>query len=187
MHKICFYVGALTAATLSAIALAQTASSVEGAGWTGLTEPGEIIEARRVAMLELERQMSVVDRFVLGEPAEPEELRSAAETMESLLLTFPHLFPPTTNLFDPTQLESPTITLPELWEDFATFQSLNATAEAAVIALEEADGVEPMRAAGRNLRATCDACHTLFTRPYTPPEFLPEDYEFDFDSVFRDP
>ena len=185
MHRIHLFAATVTVSMLSGLAMAQTTSPDEAAGWTGITEPEEVIEARRVVMLGLERQMGVIDRYSLGEPADPEELRAAAATMEPLLLAFPHLFPPTTNLLDPTQLESPTIALPAIWENFANFQSLNAAAEAAAVTLAETDGAEPLRAASRNLRATCEACHALFTRPYEPPEVTAEDLEFDFDSVFR--
>jgi cytochrome c556 len=164
-------------------ALAQDPAPTEGAGWTGVTEPEEVIEARRVLMIELERQMNPIDRFTLGEPADLAALKSAAVTMEALLLAFPHLFPPTTDRFDPTVRESPTIALPEIWRDFDSFLTMAGAAEAAVAAIASADGAEALRAAGRNLRATCDTCHARFTRPYTPPKVTEEDLNFDFEAV----
>ena len=35
-------------------------------GWTGVTEPGEVIEARRVLMTEAERLMKPIDSFIVG-------------------------------------------------------------------------------------------------------------------------
>jgi cytochrome c556 len=152
------------------------------AGWTGLTEPLEVIEARRLLMLEAERQMRALDLYTLGEPAEPAALRSAAVTIEPLILALPHLFPPTTNLYDPRALDSPTIALPALWRNFATFQKLTETAEAAAVAVASADGEPALKEAARNLRAACDGCHQTFTKKYEPPKVTDEDLNFDFEA-----
>ena len=174
---------ALAAGAFGGWAFAQNAAPTAGPGWTGATEPEEVIEARRVLMIELERQMTVVDRFTLGEPADLAALKSAATTMEALLLASLHLFPPTTNLLDPNVLESPTIALPAIWQDFDSFLSIGEAAEAAAATMAAADGADALRAAGRNLRATCEACHAQFTRPYTPPQVTEEDLNFDFEAV----
>lgn len=149
-------------------------------GWTGLTDPEEIIEARRLLMIEAERQMKAIDLYTLGEPADPAALRSAAVTIEPLLLALPHLFPPTTNLYDPNRLEQPTIAVPALWRNFATFQELAAKSETAAVALAAAPDEAALKEAARNLRATCDSCHAVFTKPYEPPKVTAEDLNFDF-------
>jgi cytochrome c556 len=155
-----------------------------GEGWTGLTEPEEIIEARRVLMIQIEQLMRPIDEFAASGTGDLPELRSAAATIEAMMLAFPHLFPPTTNLFDATVREPPTYTLPRLWDEFGAFQALVVRAEEAAGAMMASDDPELVRAAARALRASCDACHALFTRPYTPPRVTPEDLEFDFDSLF---
>jgi hypothetical protein len=91
----------------------QTAA-LEGPGWTGLTEPEEVIEARRLLMREAERLMKPVDEYAIGGPGDAAALRSAGTTLEPLLLALPHLFPPTTNLFDPAAHDPPTIALPTI-------------------------------------------------------------------------
>lgn len=176
---------ALGAIGLAGVSIAQRAEPGAGAGWTGITEPEEVIEARRVLMLRIEQLMRPIDELSAGGQADPEALKLAGATIEAMLLAFPHLFPPTTNLFDASVLEPPTITLPALWEDFSTFLSLAESAEHAAAAVAEAEDLEALRTAGRGLRATCDGCHALFTKPYTPPVFTDEDFEFDFDSVFE--
>lgn len=160
----------------------STPAALEGQGWTGLTEPDEVIEARRVLMQELERLMRPLDSFIAGEPGDLDAMRSAAQTMEAMLLAFPHLFPPTTNAYDPTVLEPPTVTLPVLWENFDAFLGLAGTAEEAVAAVRAATTEEQMLSAARALRGSCDACHAAFTKPYTPPKVTDEDLDFDFDS-----
>jgi cytochrome c556 len=152
-------------------------------GWTGLTAPEEIIEARRVLMTQTERLMKPVDGFIVGEPADAALLRENAAAIEAMLLALPHLFPPTTNLFDPAQLDSPTVALPTIWQRFAAFETFAASAESAAAALAAAEDGEPLRVASERLRAACDRCHAGFMKPYTPPVVTDEDLDFDFESV----
>lgn len=158
-------------------------AAVTGPGWTGLTEPEEVIEARRGLMDELEVLIKPIDSFTTGEPADLARLQSTARTMSRMLLAVPHLFPPTTNLHDPTVLESATNTLPAVWQNFDTFLALAEASEAAASTMAETTEAEPLRAAARNLRASCDACHALSLKAYVKPEVTREDLEFDFDSV----
>jgi cytochrome c556 len=155
-----------------------------GAGWTGLSEPEEIIEARRVLMIQMEPLMRPIDAFAAGESGDLSALRSTAATLESMLLAFPHLFPPTTNRYDPTTRESPTFALPAIWENFAAFRTVSETAVMAAATMAAAEDEESLRKAGRSLRASCDGCHAVFAKPYTPPKVTQDDLEFDFDSVF---
>lgn len=152
-------------------------------GWTGLTVADEIIEARRVLMIEAQRLMVPVDGLIAGEPVDEEVIRSNATTIEALLLALPHLFPPTTNLFDPNELDPPTLALPTIWQRFPAFMTFAGSAERAAAALQEANDAQALRAAGERLRSTCDVCHSSFMRPYTPPVVTDEDLNFDFDSV----
>jgi cytochrome c556 len=154
-----------------------------GEGWTGLSEPEEIIEARRMLMIQMEPLMRPIDALATGEPGDLPALRSTAATLESMLMAFPHLFPPTTNLYDPASRESPTFALPAIWEDFTTFRTVSETAATTAASTAMAEDAESLRAAARSLRASCDGCHALFARPYTPPAVTQEDLEFDFDSV----
>jgi cytochrome c556 len=152
-------------------------------GWTGLTEPGEVIEARRVLMIEAERLMKPIDSFLVGEPADAALLHENATSLEALLLALPHLFPPTTNLFDPSAHDPPTTALPTIWQRFPAFLTFAESAERAAAALRDANDTEALSAAGARLRGACDTCHASFMKPYTPPQTQPEDFEFDFESV----
>lgn len=162
------------------------AATLAGPGWTGLTEPEEVIEARRLLMNEAERLMKPIDEYSIGGPGDPAALRSAATTLESLMLALPHLFPPTTNLFDPAAHDPPTTALPTIWQRFAAFQTFAESAERVAAALAVADDGEPLRAASARMRSACDTCHAAFMKPYTPPQVTDEDREFDFESAFPD-
>lgn len=162
---------------------ATAESAPEGPGWTGLTEPEEVIEARRVLMTEAERLIAPIDAFTIGTPADPDLLRENARAIEAMLLALPHLFPPTTNRYDPNVLEPPTTALPAIWENFDAFLAQAEAAEMAAAGLVAAGDDDSLRAASMRLRAACDACHAAYMKPYTPPKALPEDYEFDFESA----
>jgi cytochrome c556 len=169
-----------------AAAADDQARPVAGPGWTGLTEPEEVIEARRLLMVEAERLMKPIDGYSIGQPGDPAALRSAATTLGPLLLALPHLFPPTTNLFDPAAHDPPTLALPTLWQRFAAFQTFAESAERAAAALVVAEDGEPLRAASARLRAACDTCHAGFMKPYTPPQVSDDDVNFDFESALPD-
>lgn len=144
-------------------------------------DPLETIEARRLLMLEAQRQIEPIDAFTIGTPADPAALRAAAVTIESLMPALPHLFAPDTNLFDPNTREPPTIALPAVWEDFAGFQAMTVATEEAAAAVAAAHDDETLKDAARRLRAACDACHQAFTKPYVPPQISDQDRDFDFD------
>ena len=158
-------------------------AALAGPGWTGLTEPGEVIEARRGLMDELEVLIKPLDSYTIGESADPVELQSTARTMSRMLLAVPHLFPPTTDIHDPAAHDAATNALPAVWQSFDTFLALADASETAARTMAETTGAEPLRVAARNLRASCDACHALSMKPYVAPQVSEEDLDFDFDSV----
>jgi cytochrome c556 len=153
-------------------------------GWTGVTNIEDVILARQALMLEIERLMRPLDSFTVGEPADPEDLRSAATTISQMLLAVPHLFPPTTNLYDESSDTPITIALPSIWQDFPTFYALAGAAVSSATALSTMKSTEEITAGSLNLRGSCDACHALFLRPYEASTVTKEDLEFDFDSLF---
>jgi len=153
------------------------------ASWTGVTQPEEVIEARRALMDQAENLMKPIDSFTVGEPSDAKVMRANAETIGAMLHAVPHLFPPTTNRFDPDSHDPPTLALPAIWERFAAFETFAENAQRMAAALEMSEDGEPLRAASVQLRAACDACHAGFMKPYTPPVITDEDKNFDFDSV----
>jgi cytochrome c556 len=176
----------LAAVTLTA-AVASTTIAADAPpsepGWTGLTAPTDVIAARQGLMAEMERLMEPIDSFTIGQPADPSDLRSAAETISRILLALPHLFPPTTNLYDPAVEAPATIALPAVWRDFAAFYALAETASRSASSLASKDDAEDLRTAAMSLRAACDACHATFLRPYVAETASPADADFDFDSA----
>jgi cytochrome c556 len=149
----------------------------------GETSPADVMAARRALMADIERLMKPIDSLTVGEPAELGALGSAARSIETMLRTAPHLFPSTTNRFDPSSAETPTLALPSVWQQWDTFVQLGAASVRAAADLAAADGAATAHAAALKLRGTCDACHAVFTRPYVPQGASDADRDFDFDSV----
>jgi cytochrome c556 len=173
-------------ATLSVAAVAADPPAVgQGAGWTGITNPKDVIAARQELMEHIEILMEPIDTITVKEVRDVETLHSHAEIIGAMLLSVPHLFPPTTNLYDPKVQLPATLALPTIWKDFSTFYKLAAAAEKAAETMATAKGNEGLRAASRQLRASCDACHALYLRKYQPPKVQDSDYRFDFDSALH--
>lgn len=169
----------------STATLAADPAPKDGPGWTGLTNPEDVIDARQQLMMEIERIMKPIDLLSTGEQADPEMLRSTARTIGKMLLAVPQLFPPTTNLYDPKAETPATIAMPAIWESFPAFYQMAKASAAAAEAMAEVKNAKDLPAAGAKLRATCDACHAPYLRPYVAEGVSSEDVNFDFDSVLK--
>lgn len=179
---------ALYAAALSLLAAAAFAADPApqaGPGWTGLTQPEKVIEAREALMVEIERIMRPLDSYTIGEPADPDELRSIGKTVSQMLLAVPHLFPPTTNLYDAKAEQPKTLALPAIWQSFATFEKMAEASQAQAEKIASMKTPDELKAGATALRATCDACHAAYLRPYVPSTVDQNDLNFDFDSVLK--
>ncbi len=157
--------------------------SGQEAGWTGLTKPMDIIEAREEVMEHMEDLMEPIDTIQVEPVRNVDQLRSNAGAIGAMLLAVPHLFPPTTNLYEPQGPQFLTLALPPIWKQFDTFYSLAHAASQAADDMADAQGDAALRAASLKLRHSCDACHTLFLRKYIPSNPGPSDYDFDFDDA----
>lgn len=163
---------------------AQEAGTTDGPGWTGVTKPMDVIAARQALMLELEQLMLPIDTYTVDQNTDSTLLAPAAQSIAPMLLAFPHLFPPTTDLYD-AEAELPvTLALPRIWQEFDAFYAMSAASSAAATALAEMSDAESLQTASTGLRASCDACHALYLRPYVRSTVTEEDLDFDFDSLF---
>lgn len=177
----------LLAMAAASTAGAQPAAPDDAPGWTGTSDPDDVIAGRRGLMLEIEAQMRPIDSFGAGDDADPETLRAAARAIAAMLAATPHLFPPSTNRFDPDAEIPVTLALPAIWQDFRAFYTLASAASDAAMRVANAESAADLAAAGAALRGTCDACHGvyMYSEAYTPPSVSDEDLDFDFDSLFE--
>jgi len=144
-----------------------------------------VIHARGELMEHMEMLMMPIDTITVqtGAVKNIDLLHQNAEAVSAMLLAVPHLFPPTTNLYDPKSQTPPTIALPAIWKNFDSFYGLAQAASKAAEEMGTVLGDKALRAASLKLRASCDACHTLYLRKYEMPKVLPSDYTFDFDAA----
>jgi cytochrome c556 len=170
---------------LTGTSLAADPTATQGPGWTGVTNPREVIVARQELMEEIEKLMEPIDTVEVKGVRNPDGLRASAATISAMLLAVPHLFPPTTNRFDPKAQEPETLALPGIWKDFGSFYKLATAASTAAQRMADTQGTAPLRTAGLKLRAACDACHALYLRAYEPPKVLDSDRNFDFESALK--
>lgn len=165
------------------LAMAEDPTATDAPGWTGSSNPQDVIAARQALMIAIEEFMLPIDTYTVDGKADPMDLASAAKAISAMLLATPHLFPPPTNLYD-AGVETPqTLALPKLWQEFPVFYAMADAAASSATDMAEAVGAGELRTAGLKLRASCDACHALYLRPYVRGEVSQEDLDFDFDSV----
>lgn len=153
------------------------------AGWTGRTHVEGVIEARGELMEHIEGLMLPIDESTIKPVTDPELLRHNAGLISAMLHAVPHLFPPTTNLYDPANVTPKTLALPAIWEHFEDFYAAAETAITAAEELAQTTDISKLPAASAKLRNGCDGCHALYLRKYQPPVTQPSDYEFDFKSA----
>src|SRR5690606_11784857 len=151
-HAILRIIPAAAVLLWAAAASAQADAPAGGPGWTGATHPDDVIAARRGLMLELQQQMQPIDSHAAGEPADPAELRDAARAIAAMLGTVPHLFPPTTDRYDPEAEAPATLALPAVWQDFQGFYSLASSATAAAAKMAGTEAAADLPDAARALR-----------------------------------
>jgi cytochrome c556 len=154
-----------------------------GPGWTGLTQPKDVIHARGELMEHMEELMRPIDTITVGPVKDVDQLHFNAEVVGAILTAVPHLFPPTTNLYDPKSVTPDTIALPAIWQNWDSFYQLAQSASKAAEQFAATKGDGALRSASRKLRASCDACHVLFLRKYESPKVIASDYLFDFSAA----
>ena len=182
MMRIPLSIAALLAAGMTTLAADAPPSAP---GWTGLTNPKDVIHARGELMEHMEELMRPIDTITVtpGSVKDVDLLHFNAEVVGAMLAAVPHLFPPTTNLYDPKVTAPATIALPAIWQNWDSFYRLAQAAAKSAEEFSQTTGGPQLRAASRRLRASCDACHTLYLRKYESPKVQPSDYQFDFNSV----
>jgi len=102
-----------------------------------------------------------------------------------MLLAVPHLFPPTTNLYDARVEQPVTLALPKIWEQFPAFYAMATATSKAADVLAHTKGADALNKGAEDLRESCETCHETFELPYEAPKPSDEDLNFDFDSVFK--
>jgi cytochrome c556 len=125
----------------------------------------DTIFARKTAMGEIDMNMDEIETMLApGGKLDLADASEHAEVISTLLLVFPHLFPPSTNQWKQGAERDPatdTFANPAIWSNFADFHK-RAT-EASKIAWSAAAAKKPdeFRTQIKELRVRCNGCHAL--------------------------
>jgi cytochrome c556 len=152
------WTGTIAALAIAALMPAATSAQDQPA-------PKDTIFARKILMGAIDMNMDEIETMLApeGKLALP-DAQEHAETISTMLMAFPHLFPPSTNQWKAGRDRDPatdTFASPELWSNFAEFY--RRATEASKIAwnasrARRADDFRPLIA---ELRQRCNACHAL--------------------------
>jgi cytochrome c556 len=93
--------------------------------------------------------------------------RGNADAISVMLMAFPHLFPPGSNQWNPSNTDPDPVTdtyaSPEIWTKFPDFYRLAAAAAQSAHDMSRAADVDAFKSRARELRITCDTCHALYS------------------------
>jgi cytochrome c556 len=151
---------ALGAATcLAPWALAQDQSAAT---------PKDAIFARKLLMSMVGDNMDELEDMILTGRIDMGEAHEHANNVSTLLLVFPHVFPPTTNQWKPdvTDRDAATDTYasPDLWTNFADFYQRANEASTIAFNASRANNESGVRSSVAALRQACDGCHARYMK-----------------------
>ena len=164
MHRFCRIGGqAMLAAALVATS-ADAALSQEQM----VPPPKDTIFARKILMGDIDMNMDHIETMLAPEgKLDLAEGQEHAETISTMLMAFPHMFPASTNQWTAGADRDPatdTFASPEIWKNMGDFYQ-RATA-ASKLAYEASRGSrsDSFRPLIMELRAACNSCHATYMK-----------------------
>jgi cytochrome c556 len=154
---------------LALVAVAAIACSAAPSSAEDQPPVKDTIFARKTAMGEIDMNMDEIETMLApGGKLDLADAREHAEVISTLLLVFPHLFPPSTNQWKQGAERDPatdTFANPAIWSNYADFYK--RASEASKIAWSAAAAKKPdeFRAQIKELRVRCNGCHALNLKP----------------------
>jgi cytochrome c556 len=151
-------VAGVLAAVLSIAAVAPSFAEDQPA-------PKDTIFARKILMGAIDMNMDEIETMLAPEgKLVISDAQEHAETISTMLMAFPHLFPPSTNQWKEGATRDPatdTFANPAIWSNFGDFY--RRASEASKIAWDASRAKRPdeFRTQIKELRQRCNACHAL--------------------------
>ncbi len=125
----------------------------------------DTIFARKILMGAIDMNMDEIETMLAPEgKLVLADAQEHAETISTMLMAFPHLFPPPTNQWKPGAERDPatdTFANPDLWSNFADFYQRATEASKIAWSASRARRADEFRPLIGQLRARCNACHAL--------------------------
>jgi cytochrome c556 len=163
MKKIMF---AVATAAVVASAVAGTSFMALGQDQSAAT-PNDVILARKSLMDSIGNNMMEIEAMTGSGKINLLKGQGHADSISSMLMAFPHLFPPNTNTWmanAPLDPSTGTFTDPSLWKEYAFFyKQARASSDYAHDASHAGDA-EEFKKLVVQLRLTCDTCHAAFQK-----------------------
>lgn len=125
----------------------------------------DTIFARKILMGAIDMNMDEIETMLAPEgKLVLSDAQEHAETISTMLMAFPHLFPPATNQWKPGENRDPatdTFANPELWSHFGDFYRRASEASKIAWNASRARRADEFRPLIGQLRQRCNACHAL--------------------------
>jgi cytochrome c556 len=127
----------------------------------------DVIAARKLLMDSIMNNMDKIQEMISERRIDPSVSRECADNITSMLMAFPHLFPPSSNQWkedvdlDPVK---DTFASPDIWTEFADFSRRGAAAANTALELRRADNEDDVKRLYRALGIACDTCHALYLK-----------------------
>ena len=154
-----------SAVAAAAIAALTFGMAAEPARVQELPAAKDTIFARKILMGAIDMNMDEIETMLAPEgKLELAEGQEHAETISTMLMAFPHMFPPATNQWKAGAERDPatdTFASPELWKNFADFYARATEASKIAWSASRARRPDEFRTFIVQLRARCNGCHAL--------------------------
>jgi cytochrome c556 len=138
-------------------------------GLTGVDHRDDVIMARQTVMDGLEDEMMTIEVAPGGKEIPLSDLKTSAFRINTLLMAFPHLFPPQTKPAASADASPNTAADPKIWQNFDDFYSKVQAAAAIAFDAGQADNIAGFRDQAKKLRVACDGCHAQYMHVEQPP------------------
>jgi cytochrome c556 len=131
----------------------------------GAAATTDVIFARKALMNFMCERMAQIEIMIGRGNIDLNIARASGDAISTMLIAFPHLFPPNSNRWrlDPdADPAAETLASPQLWTEFSDFYRQAAAASKAARDMSRAATVEDVKTRARELRIICDTCHALY-------------------------
>ncbi len=157
------------AARRSALAACVLATGTAALSQEGAAPPAkDTIFARKTLMGAIDMNMDEIETMLAPEgKLELAEGQEHAETVSTMLMAFPHMFPPGTNQWTPNAERDPaydTFASPDVWTNFTDFYQRAAAASKLAYDASRAKRADAFKPLIMELRAACNACHAAYLK-----------------------
>jgi cytochrome c556 len=129
----------------------------------------DTIFSRKILMGAIDMNMDEIETMLAPEgKLDLAEGQEHAETISTMLMAFPHMFPPSTNQWKAGANRDPatdTFASPDVWKEFSDFYQRATTASKLAFSASRAKRAVDFKPLIAELRTNCDGCHAIYMKP----------------------